>query len=186
MNARASGNGTMARGNSLVTPHDSSWKDRFEDEVPALRDALGPNALAVHHVGSTAIPDILAKPVIDVLVEVADISVVDRRSDAMVNIAYEPRGEYGIAGRRYFRRGPDHKRPGFHVHAYAASSDDVRRLLAFRDYLLAHRVEAERYSALKQHILADDSVDKARYQSLKAGFVEDTVTAAERWLAERV
>src|ERR1044071_3828273 len=87
-----------------VVPHDPLWRDAFEAEAKRVAAALGANVEAVHHIGSTAIPGIYAKPVIDLLVEVGDVEEVDGRSQAMGSLGYEALGEHGIRGRRYFRK----------------------------------------------------------------------------------
>jgi GrpB-like predicted nucleotidyltransferase (UPF0157 family) len=87
-----------------VVPHDPKWRSAFEVESNQVAEALGENVVAVHHIGSTAIPGIYAKPIIDLLVEVKDIVQVDRQSLSMQALGYEVMGEYGIPGRRYFRK----------------------------------------------------------------------------------
>jgi GrpB-like predicted nucleotidyltransferase (UPF0157 family) len=78
-----------------LVPHDSSWAAEFEREVAVVRACLGPIVACVHHIGSTAIPGIHAKPIIDMLVEVTDLDRVDGRSDAMAAAAYEPKDTNG-------------------------------------------------------------------------------------------
>src|ERR671921_2732344 len=87
-----------------VVPHNPRWREAFEAEARQVAAALGENVVAIHHIGSTAIPNIYAKPVIDLLVEVRDITEADGRSSAMESLGYEVMGEYGIPGRRYFRK----------------------------------------------------------------------------------
>src|SRR3954463_7125609 len=87
-----------------VVRHDPLWRDAFEAEAKRVAAALGENVVAVQHIGSTAIPNIYAKPIIDLLVEVREIAEVDGRSPAMESLGYEVMGEYGIPGRRYFRK----------------------------------------------------------------------------------
>jgi len=87
-----------------VVPHNPRWRNAFEAEAKHIGAALGENVVAIHHIGSTAIPDIYAKPVIDLLVEVENITEVDERSSAMEALGYEAMGEFGIPGRRYFRK----------------------------------------------------------------------------------
>ncbi|GAB4525152.1 MAG: hypothetical protein Kow00133_13610 [Amphiplicatus sp.] len=154
-----------------VAPHDSSWSRWFEEEAARLRPAFGPALVALHHVGSTAIPGILAKPVIDILVEAVSLVAIDERASAMRALGYEVMGEYGIQGRRYFKRKGASGAPGFHVHAYEAGSEDVRRHLAFRDYLLAHADEAQAYSALKASLADENGLLVDDYQERKSNFV---------------
>lgn len=77
----------------VVLPHDPAWIDAFRLESPLVLAALGENAVAVHHIGSTAIRDTVAKPVIDILTEVLDIDRVDAYSIAMERLGYQPMGE---------------------------------------------------------------------------------------------
>src|SRR5687768_14526078 len=88
----------------IVVPHDESWFRQFTTEAAVVRLALGPVVNAVHHIGSSAIPGIHAKPVIDILVEVSEIHEVDNRNGQMRSAGYEVMGEFGISGRRYFRK----------------------------------------------------------------------------------
>src|SRR6185436_9586865 len=113
---------------------------------------LGNAVVAVHHIGSTAIPGIHAKPVVDILLEVTDIAQVDAATEAIERLGYEARGEFGIRGRRYFRKGDGSGESTHHVHAYRTGSRDVERHLAFRDYLIANPEEARAYSVLKQRL----------------------------------
>src|SRR5919112_517795 len=120
-----------------VVPHNPRWRDAFEAEAKQVADALGENVVAVHHVGSTAIPDIYAKPVIDLLVEVRDINEVDGRSPSMESLGYEVMGEYGIRGRRYFRKDDRGGVRTHHVHTFEAGSAEAARHPALRDYINA-------------------------------------------------
>src|ERR1700754_549093 len=135
-----------------VVPHDPRWRDAFEAEARRVAEALGENVAAVHHIGSTSIPGIYAKPVVDMLVEVRDVAEVDGRSAAMESIGYEVMGEYGIPGRRYFRKDDRDGVRTHHIHAFEAGSAEVVRHLAFRDYMLAHPADAQRYSELKRRL----------------------------------
>jgi GrpB-like predicted nucleotidyltransferase (UPF0157 family) len=82
-----------------VVPHDLKWRDAFEIESKSVAHALGENVVTIHHIGSTAIPNIYAKPIIDLLVEVKNITDVDGQSSAMESLGYEVMGEFGIPDR---------------------------------------------------------------------------------------
>jgi GrpB-like predicted nucleotidyltransferase (UPF0157 family) len=113
-----------------VVPHDPRWRDAFEAEARQVAAALGENVAAVHHIGSTAIPDIYAKPVVDLLVEVRDIAEVDGRSSAMESLGYEVMGEYGIPGRRYFRKDSREGLRTHNIHAFEAGRNHITRTQA--------------------------------------------------------
>jgi GrpB-like predicted nucleotidyltransferase (UPF0157 family) len=114
-----------------VVPHNPTWRHEFERESKQVTLALGENVVAVHHIGSTAIPNIYAKPVIDLLVEVKDITQVDEHSSEMEALGYEVMGEFGLPGRRYFRKNNEAGVRTHHVHTFAAASPEIERHLAF-------------------------------------------------------
>jgi GrpB-like predicted nucleotidyltransferase (UPF0157 family) len=117
-----------------VRAHDPRWKDAFAAEAQVLNTVLGATALEIHHVGSTAIPNLWAKPTIDIVVA-ARAGNVDACIAAMEDVGYEARGEHGIAGRRYFKKA-DAPGEGNHVHVFARESEHIARHLRFRDFLL--------------------------------------------------
>ena len=168
-----------------VVPHDPRWRDAFEAEAKQVADALGGNVVAVHHIGSTAIPNIYAKPVIDLLVEVRDVAEVDGRSQAMESLGYEVMGEYGIPGRRYFRKDDREGIRTHHVHAFEAGSAEAERHLSFRDYMIAHPEDAQRYSDLKRRLAAEHPLSIGGYGDGKDGFVKEMDRRAALWRESR-
>jgi len=164
-----------------VVPHDPRWRDAFEAEAKLIAAALGESVVAVHHIGSTAIPNIYAKPVVDLLVEVRDMAEVDGRSSAMESLGYEVMGEYGIPGRRYFRKDNQEGVRTHNVHAFEAGSAEVERHLAFRDYMIAHPVEAQRYSELKRRLAEEHPQSMDGYMDGKDGFIKEMDRRAARW-----
>ncbi|HEV2745209.1 MAG TPA: GrpB family protein [Rubrobacter sp.] len=156
-----------------VVPHDHAWKGRFEAEAAALRFALGDEALAVHHIGSTSVPGLRAKPTIDVLIEVREIRKLDGLEAQMAHRGYEAWGEYGIPGRRFFTRdrGPDRL---CNVHAFEAGSQEVERHLAFRDHLIQHAETARAYGDLKRNLAERFPTDMEAYMEGKDAFIKET------------
>ncbi len=136
----------------VIVPHDPRWREGFEAEAKHVAVALGENAVAIHHIGSTAIPGIHAKLVIDMLAEVRDIAEVDGRGAAIESLGYEVMGEFGIPGRRYFRKDDQERIRTHQVHTFQAGSREAERHLAFRDYMIAHPGDAQRYSELKRKL----------------------------------
>lgn len=132
-----------------VAPHNLEWNALFQTEAALVKGALGENTMAVHHIGSTAIPGIQAKPIIDLLVEVQSIIQVDEQNSPMEQLGYEVMGEFGIPGRRFFRKNNPNGIRTHHIHIFNHSSAQVQRHLAFRDYMIAHPSDAKQYSELK-------------------------------------
>ena len=164
-----------------VVPHDPVWADMFAVECTAVSRALGSNTIAIHHIGSTAIPFVYAKAIIDMLVEVADIEEVDEHNPAMEALGYEPMGECGISGRRYFRKDNDASVRTHHAHVFAAGRPDIVRHLAFRDFLLAHAEWATRYSDLKKKLAQAHPDDIDLYMAGKDAFIKDIDKKAAVW-----
>jgi GrpB-like predicted nucleotidyltransferase (UPF0157 family) len=156
-----------------VVPHNPQWRSIFDTESQYIANALGENAIAIHHIGSTSIETIYAKPIIDFLVEVQDIHRVDDRNLAMESIGYEVMGEFGIEDRRFFRKDNQQGIRTHHIHTFEIGSSQINRHLAFRDYLISHPEAAQAYSNLKQKLAIEYPNDIAGYQAGKAEFIKD-------------
>jgi GrpB-like predicted nucleotidyltransferase (UPF0157 family) len=163
-----------------VVAYDPSWVTQYEEEADVLRDVFGDELLEIHHVGSTAIPGIHAKPIIDIMPIVKDIARVDALNNLMIEFGYVPRGELGITGRRYFRKGTDELHT-HHVHAYEPDNPEVVMHLDFRDYMRAHPEEADRYAALKLENAKKFAYDSQGYTDAKADYVQNIIRLARVW-----
>jgi GrpB-like predicted nucleotidyltransferase (UPF0157 family) len=111
----------------VLAAHDPAWAAAFAREAAAIHDALGDVPIALHHVGSTAIPGIVAKPVIDMLGVVPRVEALDAHASRLVALGYEALGEFGVAGRRYFRKDAPDRTRTHQLHAFAADSPEVAR-----------------------------------------------------------
>lgn len=167
----------------VLEPHQEDWSRKFEDEAVTVREAIGAEGLAIHHIGSTAIPGILAKPIIDMLVEVTSLEGLDRNAATLEARGYESLGEFGIPGRRYFRKDNAHGVRTHQIHAFASGSSHLRRHLAFRDYLRAFPDIARSYSELKRGLAATCGDDIEAYIAGKDPFIKAIEQDALRWKA---
>ncbi len=166
-----------------LVAHDPRWADAFVHEGARIVAALGDVLVRIHHVGSTSIADIVAKPVIDILLEVSSLDALDMRATRLGALGYEAKGEFGIAGRRYFRKDDAHGSRTHQVHAFAAGFADVQRHLDFRDYLRAHPDVARAYGVLKQELARRAGSDVASYTDAKTPFVREVERRAAEWRA---
>ncbi len=152
-----------------VVEYDPSWPPLFELEAKQIKRALGPNCLAVHHIGSTAVPGLSAKPIIDLLPVVRHIQQVDRATQAMQSLGYDVKGEYGIAFRRFFQKGEN--RRTHHVHVYQEGDPEISRYLHFRDWLRTHTDDRTSYAQLKGELAKKFPDDILQYCHGKDAFV---------------
>jgi GrpB-like predicted nucleotidyltransferase (UPF0157 family) len=164
----------------LVDP-DPGWPYRFEELRARLAATLGPVAVRIDHVGSTSVPGLVAKPILDVQVSVVDIDDEARYRDAVESIGVVLRSRE--PEHRYFRPPPGAPRT-VHVHVCPTGSDWERVHLLFRDYLRAHPERATAYGELKRALLPAYGADRLGYTEAKSPFIEETLDLAEAWAAE--
>lgn len=157
--------------NIIVKKYDTSWPAKYEAEAKAIAEILGDELVAIHHIGSTSVPGLSAKPIIDIMPVVKNIEAVDRFSAQFEALGYEVMGEYGICGRRYFRKGGDDRT--HHVHVFEESNRlDIDRHLAVRDFLRTHPDDAKAYGELKTKLAAEFPKDIEGYCDGKDEFVK--------------
>jgi GrpB-like predicted nucleotidyltransferase (UPF0157 family) len=162
-----------------VVPYDAEWVRLFEKERGLLERVIGAIVVDVHHIGSTSIPHMAAKPIIDLLIEVTDIEAVDLYNDALAQLGYEARGENGLSGRRFFTKGGDQRT--HHVHIFNENDPEVKRHLLFRDYLIAHPAEAQQYRTLKETLAQTYVNDIDSYVAGKHAFIQRIDRLAMQW-----
>lgn len=138
-----------------VVPYDPAWPQLFEEEAAKIKQALGNNCSAVHHIGSTAVPGLCAKPKIDIIAVVKDMahSIQD-----LEKIAYEYRGEFNIPLHLGFRKRPPLTNVNLHV--FEEGNPEVELNLLFRDYLRAHPEALQEYAALKLKLVRQEDSHK--------------------------
>ena len=163
-----------------VVPYDPNWAESFQAEADEIRRILGQEVVAVHHIGSTAIPNLSAKPIVDLLVEVRDIEKIDAFNGKMSQLGYLPKGENGIPGRRFFIKGNEENRT-HHIHFYRSGHPEVERHLDFRDYMIAHPYEAYAYSQLKIMLAQEFPTDIDGYNTGKTQFIKEVDRKAKIW-----
>lgn len=164
----------------ILAPPDPAWPEQFRAEAARLRTILGDEAVAIEHIGSTAIPGIPAKPTIDVLVAARDLAAIDALRPTLEAAGYAWRGENGIPGRRYLVCGTEEAHT-HHVHILCAGNPEIARHLAFRDYLVAHPAEAQAYARLKEQLAARLADDPAAYTEAKSAFIREVDARAAAW-----
>jgi len=165
----------------VIAAYDSSWPAKYEAEAGRIREALGSVALRIDHIGSTSVPGLGAKPVIDIQVSVAEIGLGQPYVDAIEGLGYEYRPDHADDDHDYFQREEDGVR-AYQIHVVRAGSDWERRHLLFRDYLRSHPEEAARYEAVKRACAERHAMDILAYIDAKG----EWIVPIERRLLEEV
>lgn len=165
-----------------VMPFSERWSLDFEEEAAVLQGIFGAEIVEIHHVGSTSIHGLSAKPIIDIIPVVKDISRIDQYNGNMAAIGYEAKGENGIAGRRYFQKGGDERT--HHVHIYANGSPEIDRHLAFRDFLRVNPEKAMAYGNLKEKLAQQFPYDIESYIKGKEQLASEIEREAIVWYRE--
>lgn len=162
-----------------VIEYQTSWPDECRRELAKLKEVVGSNLVNGHHIGSTSIKGMAAKPIIDILLEVKHISDLDECNHLFRQLGYEPLGEYGLQGRRFFRKGGLNR--SYHVHAYETGHNDVKRHLVFRDYLKATPERAKDYADKKRQLAKAHPEDMASYINGKDAIIKEIEQEAFKW-----
>ena len=162
-----------------IVDYNEDWVEEFKREAAELSQVFGDELVAIHHIGSTSVPALQAKPIIDIMPVVRRIERVDAFNPQMEALGYEAMGELGIPGRRYFRKGGDDRT--HHVHVFQEGSEEIERHLAFRDYLRARPDVAARYGELKAQLARQFPHDIDAYMDGKDAFVKEVEQQALVW-----
>ena len=164
-----------------LSEFSANWAQMFQDEAQFLKTIFGDEIIRFEHFGSTAVPGLKAKPVVDMMCIVKDLENVDSFNDKMHCLGYDVVGEWGISGRRLFRKGGENRT--HHIHFYQLDHPQIERHLVFRDYLRSNPEEAGRYGRFKEE-LAQRFDDTSFYSKAKKPFVKEMELLALNWFSE--
>src|SRR6266508_2094738 len=165
-----------------IVLYEPIWPTRFEQLGSELRDALGTTALRIDHIGSTAVPGLAAKPIIDIQISVAAFEPLDAYRLPLERLGYVFRADNTERTKRYFREALG--TPRRHIHVRRSGSWAEQFALLFLDYLRTHAKESRRYESLKYQLAARHREDRHGYTDAKAPFIWEIMTMADRWSQE--
>lgn len=152
-------------------------KEEFEREKEALKSFLPHDT--VHHIGSTAIESLKAKPVVDILIEAESLISIDEKTSFFEQLGYEALGEYGMKERRFFQKGGDKRT--HHIHVFQKGNREIRRHILFRDFMNHHKEEALAYEMLKTELAAKYPFSPKEYNKGKEEFIKKIDKKADSW-----
>ena len=155
-----------------LQPYSPEWAVAPAREIRRLTPVLGGNLVFIYHIGSTAVPGVSAKPILDLMPVVTDLSKLDECRPAIEALGYEWWGEYGLTGRRYCTLDdPETARRKVQLHCFREGTHAVHRHLAFRDYLRARPDLAQIYDALKARCRHRYPLDSCAYSKCKEDWI---------------
>lgn len=164
-----------------VVNHEASWQQAFVEENTALQQMLAEQYVSCFHIGSTAVPNLKAKPIVDMLLVVTNINELDEYNEKFAKLGYEAMGEYGITNRRYYRKNEGETRT-HQIHTYQFdNASEITRHLAFSRYLTEHHNMAVVYGELKSQLAKQFPHDMDKYCDGKNAFIKKVERDALKW-----
>jgi GrpB-like predicted nucleotidyltransferase (UPF0157 family) len=164
-----------------IVDYDHQWPILYEEEKRRILEVIGDMIAGIEHIGSTAVPNLGAKPIIDILVAVDKLEDAERCIEPLQRICYEyqPEQEVETPERRFFRKGNPPKEQHYHLHMVELTSDFRKRHLLFRDYLRTHPKTAQEYYKLKKRLAGKYGSDREGYTEAKTSFIEAALAEAK-------
>jgi GrpB-like predicted nucleotidyltransferase (UPF0157 family) len=164
-----------------IEPYNPDWPSHARQIAIQLKQVLKDNLHTVEHIGSTSIPGLSAKPVIDLIPIVKDLNALDLQQQSIKDLGYQWFGEFGITGRRFCSLTSPAGQRLIHLHFFQKDAENIRRHLAFRDYLRAHPQIAKEYEKEKNRAAALHPNDSLAYNDEKAAWVQKHEKEALTW-----
>jgi len=162
-----------------VVEYDPCWPLLFRERAERLRRGLGGVAMRIDHIGSTSIPGLAAKPIIDIQISVAALEPTEPFHEPLDALGYVFRSDNAERTKRYFREAPGSRRE--HIHVRRAGSFGEQFALLFRDYMRMHPDEAHAYAVLKRELAERYREDRHGYTDAKQPFIWEVMQRATNW-----
>ncbi len=163
----------------IIVPYNFQWPKLFSEVGGALRNVLGETARRIDHIGSTSIPGLDAKPIIDIQISVIAFEPMEAYCLPLESLGYVWRTDNPERTKRYFREAPGQRRT--HIHVRRLGSWAEQFALLFRDYLRTHEEDARHYASLKYRLAEQYREDRHGYTEAKMPFIWETMMKADRW-----
>lgn len=164
-----------------VVPYNPEWPEKFSREKDLLSHIFKDAIVFCEHIGSTSIPDMDAKPVIDILISAHNITEIDAFNHELEDLEYIARGEFGIPGRRFFVKDCARER-SYQIHVFQNGNSQLLKHINFREYMIAHPDAAHEYAQLKIELAQRFPDDVRAYSEAKDAFIKNIDTQALHWM----
>ncbi|MCJ7715025.1 MAG: GrpB family protein [Anaerolineales bacterium] len=166
-----------------LVPHNPEWSQLADKEAQLILEHLSIPIIGIYHIGSTSIPGIKAKPILDFVMEVEDLDEVIQSIEAIEELGYCSKGEYGIPGRQFFTKDANGER-SHHLHVFQKGHPDIERHLVFRDFLRANPDAAREYEIIKEKLAKRFPKQSGDYTEAKSDFILSMDEVAHYWLEQ--
>ena len=173
----------LRRGTVALEPHNTEWERTAMQTIAKLRELLPDVIIDAQHIGSTAIKGISAKPIIDIVIGVADFDDILSHNDILGKNGFIFR-EQDIPSQYLYVCGDNEVRT-HHIHAVICGSAEWNNYINMRDYLNCHKADASAYSELKQKIAQQYPNNRIKYTDMKSSFINDILIKAQKWRKEK-
>ena len=166
-----------------LVPHNPEWSQLANDESQRILECISIPVIGIYHIGSTSVPGIKAKPILDFVLEVEDMEAFIKESRNLECLEYVSKGEYGIPGRQFFTKDTLGERT-HHLHVFQQGHKDIERHLVFRDFLRSNPEAAKEYESLKEKLAKRFPKKSDMYTEAKSDFILSMDEVARYWLEQ--
>ena len=167
-----------------LVPHNPEWSRLADQEAERILEGINFPVIGIYHIGSTSVPGIKAKPILDFVLEVEDLEDVKKYHSNFIDLGYNSKGEFGIPGREFFTRDTNGDRT-HHLHVFQSGHPDIERHLVFRDYLRANPDAAREYENLKEELAKRFPKASGSYTEAKSEFILSMDEVARYWVEHK-
>jgi GrpB-like predicted nucleotidyltransferase (UPF0157 family) len=164
-----------------LVPHNPEWSHLADEEAKRIMEQLSIPVIGIYHIGSTSVPGIKAKPILDFVIEVENLDDFIQSAGVLEELNYVSKGEYGIPGRQFFTKDTDGER-SHHLHVFQQGHPDIERHLVFRDFLRANPGAAHEYEIIKEKLAKRFPKESSSYTEAKSDFILSMDEVARYWL----
>jgi len=176
-------NNTPEQRDVELVPHNPEWSQLADEEAKLILENLSIPVIGIYHIGSTSVPGIKAKPIIDFVMEVKDLEDMIQSITVLESLGYLSKGEYGIPGRQFFTK-DTHGERSHHLHVFQTGHPDIERHLVFRDFLRANPEAAREYEKIKEKLAKRFPKASGSYTEAKSDFILSMDEVARYWLEQ--
>ena len=169
----------LKRGIVELSCYDKRWKEEYKKEKELLEMVLGDKIIEIHHVGSTSVDGLSAKPIIDILIVIEDLSLIFEIEKILNKYEYTNMGQHDINDQYFFAKGSDDARTHY-IHFTIPNSDTYYNLIYFKRYLLEHLEYMKKYMKLKEELALKYKNERKKYTMAKKDFIREVISLAKK------